>query len=396
MPQRAAPNKRKLTSLAVTKLHPASRPYLVWDDLQRGLALQIQPSGYRAYKLIYRFHNRPRWYHIGAADQIGLADARKIAAKLALQVIEGKDPAAEKQAARSNGTFAELANRYVEEYAKRKNKSWQQADKLVRRNLLPVWGKLVANTVSRADVRTVMSRITAPIVANQTLAAASAIFAWAMRQELLAHNPCQGIERNATTARERVLSDSEVPQFWGAFSNAGLPGKALQVMLLTGQRKNEVLHMRFDQVENGWWTQPGLPDAKTKWPGTKNSQTHRIWLPQAAQAIIAELNVGDPFVFGKSLDVARTMQNICTQLKAPRATPHDMRRTHGSTITKLQFGRDAMNRIQNHKEGGIADVYDRHSYENETKHTMETVAAHLLALARGEEAPTNVVIAKFS
>jgi hypothetical protein len=63
---RATPNKRKLTSTMVSRLRPAARPYLVWDDYQRGLAMQIQPSGYRSYKLIYRFHNRPRWYHIGA------------------------------------------------------------------------------------------------------------------------------------------------------------------------------------------------------------------------------------------------------------------------------------------------------------------------------------------
>src|SRR5262249_8283262 len=46
------------------------------------------------------------------------------------------------------------------------------------------------------------------------------------------------------------------------------------------------------------------------------------------------------------------------------ATPHDLRRTHGGTITKLGFGREAMNRIQNHKEGGIASVYDRFEYSD--------------------------------
>ena len=96
---RATPNKCKLTSIMVSRLRPAARPYLVWDDYQRGLAIQIQPSGYRSYKLIYRFHNRPRWYHIGAADAIALADARKLAAELMLRVIKGEDPAAEKRAA---------------------------------------------------------------------------------------------------------------------------------------------------------------------------------------------------------------------------------------------------------------------------------------------------------
>jgi hypothetical protein len=33
------PNKRKLTPLAVTKLRPQSRPYLVWDVLQCGYSV---------------------------------------------------------------------------------------------------------------------------------------------------------------------------------------------------------------------------------------------------------------------------------------------------------------------------------------------------------------------
>ena len=92
------PNKQKLTSLTVTKLRPAAKPYLVWDSYQRGLALAVQPSGYRRYKLIYRPRNRPRWLTIGAADAIGLADARKMAAELTLEAIRGKDPRAEKRA----------------------------------------------------------------------------------------------------------------------------------------------------------------------------------------------------------------------------------------------------------------------------------------------------------
>jgi len=62
-----------------------------------------------------------------------------------------------------------------------------------------------------------MARIDAPIVANQTLAAASAIFAWAIREQIVKTNPCSLVERNETKSRERVLSDSEIPKFWKAF-----------------------------------------------------------------------------------------------------------------------------------------------------------------------------------
>ena len=124
--------------------------------------------------MVYRFHGRPRWLHLGDVRSIGLADARRLAAKIVLDVFDGKDPAAERKAERATGSFADLASQYVELHAKKHNKSWKQAAHLVARHLLPRWGKLKANAITRADVRAMMVRIDAPILANQTLAAASA------------------------------------------------------------------------------------------------------------------------------------------------------------------------------------------------------------------------------
>jgi integrase len=83
------------------------------------------------------------------------------------------------------------------------------------------------------------------------------------------------------------------------------------------------------------------------------------------------------------------MRMICKDLGIERATPHDLRRTHGTTVTALGFGRDAMNRVQNHKEGGIASVYDRHQYAEENKRIMEAVSQKIMGMVEGE--PDNVV-----
>jgi hypothetical protein len=128
-----------LTDLYVRKLRPEAAAFVVWDTRQHGLALRVQPTGNRAWKAIYSRHGRPRWLHLGNADAIGLADARVLAAAAMLAVARGKDPAAEKKAERGKGTFEELATRYVEEHAKKHNKSWRQADALVRRHALPRW-----------------------------------------------------------------------------------------------------------------------------------------------------------------------------------------------------------------------------------------------------------------
>jgi integrase len=73
-----------------------------------------------------------------------------------------------------------------------------------------------------------------------------------------------------------------------------------------------------------------------------------------------------------------------------KVTPHDLRRTFCSKVTALGFGRDAMNRVTNHKEGGIADVYDRHRYQEENKMIMEAVARHIVTIAE-HGSPANVV-----
>src|SRR6516165_5649442 len=245
-----------------------------------------------------------------------------------------------------------------------------------------VRAKLDIGNIKRTDVKAVIAAIAAPVLANQVLAAASAIFSWAMRQEIIAANPCSGVEKNDTTSRERVLSDAEIAAFWPHLS------AALKMVLLTGQRPGEVGHLRRAHVvDDRWWVMPGAPDPGTGWLGTKNAQSHRVWLSEPAHALLPDV-LATPVRRGQ---MQEDMRDICAQLGVrEKVTPHDLRRTFCSKVTALGFRRDAMNRVTNHKEGGIADVYDRHRYQEENKLIMETVARHIVTVAeRGEL--TNVV-----
>jgi integrase len=323
---------------------------------------------------------------------------RKLAQRIMFKVAEGKDPAAEKKAERSSGTFEEMAHRYVEEYTKKRNRSWKPMDALMRKHLIPRWGKLQAASITRADVKAVITSIAAPQVANQTLKGASAMFAWGIREEIVKVNPCALIEKNETKSRERVLSDSEIPKFWAAFGIAGLvAGTLLKMILLTGQRPGEVAHMRREHIVDGWWELPGDPVPALGWLGTKNGATHRVWLPAPAQQLfkdMSETGAVFPGPRGKPIIPADVMRAACAEMGVERATPHDLRRTHGTTIAALGFGREAMNRLQNHKEGGIATVYDRHQYAEENRRVMETVAARIMALV--EAGGANNVVLPFS
>ena len=214
-PKRAA-RKMRITQLTVTNARAQAKAFLTWDTKASNLALRTQPTGHKSWAVIYSRNGRPRWLTLGPAKAIPLETARIMAAEAMLKVAKGGDPAAEKKAERGAGTFGDLGAKYLELYAKKHNKSWAQADALVRRHAIPRWGKLQASAITRGDIKQMMARIEAPIAANQTLAAVSAIFSWGVKEEIVIANPCKLVERNPTRSRERVLCDSELPKFWTA------------------------------------------------------------------------------------------------------------------------------------------------------------------------------------
>jgi integrase len=117
--------------------------------------------------------------------------------------------------------------------------------------------------------------------------------------------------------------------------------------------------------------------------GTKDDGvSHRVWLPRPVLDIIAEIGP-EPggFVFTNAngnpvTKLDRAMRDICAMLRVKaKVTPHDLRRSHGTMVCRLGFGREAMNRIQNHRDGGIASVYDQYQYRDEDAQVMESVAA---------------------
>jgi integrase len=391
-----AARKQRITELTVRKARPQAKAFLTWDTKASNLALRTQPTGHKSWAVIYSRNGRPRWLTLGPTKAIPLETARIMAAKAMLAVAQGQDPAADKRAERSSGSFAELAAKYVEQRAKRHNKSWRQAAHLVERHAIPRWGKLQPASITRDDVKTMMARILKPILANQVLAAVSAIFTWGVKEQGLTANPCKLVERNPTRDRERVLADSEMPQFWSALDDIDpVRAAALKVILLTGQRPGEVSAMRAEHVVDDWWQMPGEPVGE--WPGTKNKASHRVFLCERVKDLMPGDAAKAGFVFagprgGPVANLDETMRAISKKLGIEPVRPHDLRRTFGTLVTSLHFGRDAMNRILNHSNGDdVGDVYDRHGYHDDDKRVMETVAAKIMALVEGRAAADNVV-----
>ena len=131
------PNRRRLNQRFIETVKPEGKRKLYWDTVRQGLVLSVEPTGHKSYKLIYTINNRSRWYTIGNAGKVGLKEARSIARYRMGDVYHDVDIQAERQIIRKAGTFEDLADQYLEEHAKLRNRSWKQADFLVRSSSRP-------------------------------------------------------------------------------------------------------------------------------------------------------------------------------------------------------------------------------------------------------------------
>lgn len=84
------------------------------------------------------------------------------------------------------------------------------------------------------------------------------------------------------THRQRVLSDQEIKAFWKATEKLGYPyGSFYRLLLLTGQRRDEVAKLRWSEITDDVWT---IPEERTK-----NNKVHIVHLSSLAQEILTEM-----------------------------------------------------------------------------------------------------------
>jgi integrase len=394
--------RKTLTDLNVSNLEVRKKKYEVWDTQLPWLCVRVEGSGTKTFYFVYSRNGRARWFRIGP-EALGAKQAKIMARELIGDVARGRDPQAERSAQRTNCvTFAQLHHRYLEEHAKKRNKSWEQANSLMIKYVLRPWGDLSAAEITRPQVRALFGKISAdrPPTANSVKAAISAVFAFAVKEEVVAVNPCEGIEDNDVSSRDRVLFETEMPVFWeGCELVDPVRAAALKAILLTGQRPGEVSHMRREHIRDNWWEMPGRPEPELKWPGTKNGSSHRIWLSAPVRELIAAIGDEAGFVFASergnavgNLDEA--MRRIsAAQGLTPPVRPHDLRRTAGTTITGRGHGREAMDRILNHRKKSVGDIYDRHDYAAADKRIMEDLANAIIEAVEGR--PQDNVVAAF-
>ena len=144
----------KLTKRTVEAAGPKGRDYFIWDDDLPGFGLRVFASGRRSYLVQYKAAGRTRRCSIGQHGPITPAEARAKALALLAEVRSGGNPAEDRASDRGAVTVAQLAERYMAEWARRhkKARSIEEDTRNLRLHVLPVLGRRRVRDVAKRDV----------------------------------------------------------------------------------------------------------------------------------------------------------------------------------------------------------------------------------------------------
>ena len=366
----------------------AGKKLILWDDVVTGLGLRVYPSGHKAFVFqYYTVYRRKRLMTLGDYGVLTLDMAREDAREKRRIVLKGGDPLKDRQDKRNSATFAELAEAYLEQYAKPIKKTWKQDQSRINHHLLPAWRNHKAAAITQADVNALHFKIgkTRPYQANRTVELVSIIFEQGRLMGLLPkdhENPAKGIKHYAEKKRDRWVKPAELPGLAQAIDEEESPyaRAALWLYLLTGARKSELLAARWDQID--------FNERVLYLPETKAGRSHDIPLSAPAITIIEQIPrlEGNPHLFpgnkpGAHLyDLKKPWERVRAKAGIEDVRLHDLRRTVGSWLAQSGNTLHLIGRVLNHSNQSTTAVYARFG-EDHVRAALESHAQRLLGVA---------------
>jgi integrase len=423
--------KTKLTSLAIYKLKPGPVRREVPDPGTVGLRLVIQPSGHKSWAMRFERPNGKRTkLTLGPLAEEGmdtseptigvplsLAGARKLAASINFERACGTDVIAERTRvrlelhARGRATYDQAAVDYIEQHCKRHTRDWQETARYlgfddhlqpIPKGLAHRWIDIPIADITADDVHHIVEEAREKGVpglerrtkgpsdprARKMRQALSGLFSWLREKRRVIINPMEGVSKvKIPRARDRVLTELELIQFWQATDTLNEPFRSfLKVLALTGQRLNEVAGMRRSEIHNGSdWV---IPASRTK-----NKREHVVPLSPWVQSLVPEgkgdlifTTTGKTPISGWSKCKGRLDKRLSD---FPHWRFHDVRRSVVTGMAELGIAPHIIEAVINHQSGtkaGVAATYNRATHKTEKKLALQRWADHVAGLVEGRTA----------
>lgn len=361
----------KLTQSFVARIRPTESTTFYWDTDLAGFGLKCTAAGHRSFVAQYRTQggrrSLARRVTLGGFPTLTADAARKAAKHLLGSVATGADPAALRTTHRKAETIAEAWPLFLEELtAKVKPRTSAEWGRLGRVEIVPKLGTNRVQDLTFSQVaRLHLAMASRPYLANRTVEAISAFFAWALKHGLRPDgvNPARGIDRYREQQKERFLSLEELARLQAtltlAESRAGIPTvtkhprkpkpgakpkrsnaanevsarpriqdpigiAVIRFVAYTGFRESEALGLR--------WADVNLDTGLVTLPDTKSGKSHRyIGAPARDVLRKVERYRNGEYVFpgqvpgSHRVELRRTWDSVRRHAKLEDVRLHDLR-----------------------------------------------------------------------
>ncbi|MEL6642723.1 MAG: tyrosine-type recombinase/integrase [Pseudomonadota bacterium] len=375
--------KKNLTDKLLKSIQPPSAGRVVVTDTVRpGLRFRVTSSGKKSFLFEKKVKGGRRLAEtLGSYPELSLTEARGRALRIEVEAQAGIDRrklveeeratrAADEAQARRVG---ELLNLYVEQHIRpnlKAGRSREERERQLRSSLMHILDKRIGD-LSRADLQAIVDAKAAEgkiPMANRLRAALCAFTGWCWQRDYVDLDPGAKVQKGGKEKpRTRAPSIEETTEIWHAtFSMGALWGPLFRLIILTGQRRNEIARMRW-----AWLNETGQ---RIEIPDSKNNRPHIVHLAEPALLELASIReyqadkgIKSAFVFtttgatpvdGTSKALRRMRDRIDASRSALGQDPlehftlHDIRRSMATALAGAGFSEGVVDRIQNHVASG--------------------------------------------
>jgi integrase len=408
---------QRISKRAVDALQSNGSEFTLWDEAVTGFGVRVRPTGAKSYVVVYRAgagRGAPvRRYTIAAVGKITPERARARAKVILGEVAHGHDPANQKTDERGTPTISELADRFMVDHvkAKRKGRTAEFYRDILDRIVKPAIGSTKADKLTRLQVGRLHSSLSkTPFQANRVLAVIGSMYAFGGRAGIVPEgsNPARGIDKFKESCRERFLTGDELERLGSAIREAettGIPwtvdeskptarhvpttkrstkidppaAAALRLLLFTGCRLREILHLRWEHVDS----ERGclfLPDSKS---GRKT-----VVLNAPALAVLNSLERVGPYVVPghdpeqPRHDMKRPWDAVNRRAGLTGVRLHDLRHTYASFGAGGGLGLPIIGRLLGHAQATTTARY-AHLDNDPLRRASEAIAGRIAAALDG-------------
>ena len=362
----------RLTDLQIKRLRAPDRGQKTYfDDALRGFGIRVSQGGSKSFVVMYGRARRLKT--IGRYPKLSLAEARREAKR-----VQGTIASLHEHDLPSL-TFNEAKARFLaDSQSRNKPGTYAEYKRLLDRHFSLA---KPLREITRHDVMQVIeAQHVAPSEAHHAYVAIRTMMNWCEKHGLIERSP---VPRRtfAVTARSRILSDQELKLVWQRAVAVGYPyGTIVQLLILTGQRRGEVVGLRRSWIEGDLIVYPA--------GFTKNKRAHSLPIGEMTKRIMARIDTHDrsgdepaDLLFPSRYKDDRPFngwpkakRQFDEPLQIAPYTLHDLRRTYSSNLARLGVPIHVTEKLLNHVSGtvsGVAAVYNRHTYLPEMREAVK-------------------------